>query len=107
MSTAPVHFDQRCIDVVRDSATQLGYSHEDIVSGAGHDSCNISPIAPTAMIFIPCIKGISHNELEDITPQWSQAGANVLLHSLLRLAGADGCSSVVTAQASSADRIGQ
>ncbi|MDF0606679.1 Zn-dependent hydrolase [Neisseriaceae bacterium TC5R-5] len=86
MSLAPIHFNQHCVEVVRSSAEQLGYSQQDIVSGAGHDSCNISKVAPTAMIFIPCIKGISHNELEDITPEWSEAGANVLLHSLLKLA---------------------
>lgn len=86
MSLAPIHFDKGCIEVIGRSAQQLGYSQQEMVSGAGHDSCNINKIAPTAMIFIPCIKGISHNELEDITPEWSEAGANVLLQSLLALA---------------------
>lgn len=54
-----------------------------MVSGAGHDACYVNRVAPTAMIFIPCEKGISHNEAENITPQWAERGANVLLNTLL------------------------
>ena len=57
-----------------------------MISGAGHDACHLSTIAPTSMIFIPCIKGLSHNESEAITTEWCQAGANVLLDTLLILA---------------------
>ncbi|MBP6863178.1 MAG: Zn-dependent hydrolase [Neisseriaceae bacterium] len=86
LSFTPLAFDPRCIQVVRETTQALGYAHEDMVSGAGHDSCHLSHIAPTAMIFIPCINGLSHNEAEDITPEWSAAGADVLAHSMLRLA---------------------
>ncbi|CAI0860371.1 Zn-dependent hydrolase [Serratia grimesii] len=79
----PIRFDQGCIDSVRQAAQTLGYSHRDMVSGAGHDACYLSRVAPTAMIFIPCVEGISHNELENISSEWSTAGANVLLNALL------------------------
>ncbi len=86
LSFTPLAFHPHCIDVVREVAQTLGYAHEDMVSGAGHDSCHLSHIAPTAMIFIPCINGLSHNEAEDITPEWSAAGADVLAHSMVCLA---------------------
>lgn len=79
----PIRFDQGCIDSVRQAALALGYSHRDMVSGAGHDACYLSRVAPTAMIFIPCVEGISHNELENISPAWATAGGNVLLNALL------------------------
>ncbi|SMB36245.1 Amidase, hydantoinase/carbamoylase family [Serratia proteamaculans] len=79
----PIRFDQGCIDSVRQAALALGYSHRDMFSGAGHDACYLSRVAPTAMIFIPCVEGISHNELENISPAWATAGANVLLNALL------------------------
>jgi len=79
----PIRFDQGCIDSVRQAAQALGYSHRNMVSGAGHDACYLSRVAPTAMIFIPCVDGISHDELEDISPAWATAGANVLLNVLL------------------------
>lgn len=79
----PIRFDQHCIDSVRHAAQALGYSHREMVSGAGHDACYLSRVAPTAMIFIPCVGGISHNELENISPAWATAGANVLLNALL------------------------
>ena len=58
-------------------------SHRDIVSGAGHDACYLAQVAPTSMVFVPCVDGISHNEIEDATPAWIEAGANVLLHAML------------------------
>ena len=82
----PVPFDKGCVDAVRRAAERLGYSHRDIVSGAGHDACYIARIAPTAMIFCPCEKGISHNEEERITPDWAKAGTDVLLHAMLETA---------------------
>ena len=85
LSFAPIYFSSVCINAVRNSVRALNFAHQDIVSGAGHDACKLHTIAPTAMIFIPCIGGISHNELEDITQEWSAAGAQVLLHSLLAL----------------------
>ena len=61
-------------------------SHRDIVSGAGHDACYIARVAPTSMIFCPCVDGISHNEEEDISPEWAAAGANVLFHAVVETA---------------------
>ncbi|MCV2503055.1 MAG: hydantoinase/carbamoylase family amidase, partial [Neisseriaceae bacterium] len=86
LSISPLNFDQRCISVVREVTRNLGYSHEDMISGAGHDSCYLNYVAPASMIFIPCVNGLSHNELEDITFEWSEAGAQVLAHSIVKLA---------------------
>ena len=79
----PVEFDDECVRAVREAAESLGYAHRDIVSGAGHDACYISRIAPTAMIFIPCRGGISHNEEESAEPDDLAAGCNVLLRAIL------------------------
>jgi N-carbamoyl-L-amino-acid hydrolase len=84
---APVPFSPACIDSVRRAAETLGLAHTDIVSGAGHDACYLSRVAPTGMIFIPCIDGLSHNEAEAITPEWAEAGANVLLHAIMTSCG--------------------
>ena len=73
--------------LTREAAERCGYSSRDIVSGGGHDACNIARIASAAMVFCPCIDGISHNEAENIRPEWATAGANVLLHALLARAG--------------------
>ena len=78
-----VHFDESCVAMVRAGAQALGYSTRDIVSGAGHDACYLSQVTPTAMIFVPCIGGISHNEIEDAKPEWIEAGGNVLLQAML------------------------
>lgn len=77
--TAPVVFDKDCVDAVRRAAGEAGYAHRDIVSGAGHDACFVSRVAPTAMIFVPCKDGVSHNEIESATPEDLTAGCNVLL----------------------------
>ncbi|KVM80863.1 Zn-dependent hydrolase [Burkholderia ubonensis] len=79
----PVAFDVDCVTAVRAAADRFGYSHRDIVSGAGHDACYLAQVAPTSMVFVPCVDGISHNEIEDATPEWIEAGANVLLHAML------------------------
>jgi N-carbamoyl-L-amino-acid hydrolase len=81
-------FDPRCVDEVRAAANAFGYPHREIVSGAGHDAIYVARVAPTAMIFIPCKDGISHNELESARPEHVEAGANVLLHAMLARAGA-------------------
>lgn len=78
-----VHFDESCVAMVRQGAQALGYVTRDIVSGAGHDACYMSTVTPTAMIFVPCIGGISHNEIEDAKPEWIEAGGNVLLQAML------------------------
>lgn len=80
---APIAFDADCISKVAVAAETLGYTQRPIISGAGHDACYLSRVAPTAMIFVPCVEGLSHNEAEHIHPEWSEAGANVLLSAML------------------------
>jgi len=82
----PVEFDAGCVSSVRRAAERLGYSHMDIVSGAGHDACWINAVAPTSMIMCPCVDGLSHNEDEDISIEWATAGTDVLLHAVLETA---------------------
>ncbi len=82
----PPAFDERLVSIVRQSAERLGYSHMDIVSGAGHDACWINRVAPTVMIMCPCEDGLSHNEAEAISPDWAAAGTDVMLHSVLEVA---------------------
>ena len=82
----PVPFDPACVAAVRRGAQAYGYSHRDIVSGAGHDACYVARVAPTAMIFTPCVGGISHNEAEAISPAWAGAGTQVLMHAVLEKA---------------------
>ena len=84
----PVEFDAECVAAVRAGAERSRYSHMDAVSGAGHDAVYVSRVAPTAMIFIPCENGISHNEIENVTASDVEAGANVLLYAMLERAGA-------------------
>ncbi len=79
----PVPFNKACVDSVREAASLAGYSHRDIVSGAGHDACYISRVAPTAMVFVPCENGISHNEAENADPADLEAGCNVLIQAVL------------------------
>jgi N-carbamoyl-L-amino-acid hydrolase len=57
-----------------------------ILSGAGHDAMHLAKICPTGMIFVPCEKGISHNETENATPSDLAAGARVLAATLVELA---------------------
>ncbi len=82
----PVKFDEGCVAAVRDAAERLGYSHTDIISGAGHDACWINRVAPTAMVMCPCVDGLSHNEAEEISKDWAAAGADVLLHAVVETA---------------------
>jgi N-carbamoyl-L-amino-acid hydrolase len=86
-SKDPVQFSPEIVEALRASAIELGLPHRDMISGAGHDACAVASKAPTAMIFIPCKDGISHNEEESATPEDCAAGANVLLRSVLTLAG--------------------
>lgn len=83
----PVAFADSCITAVQEAVEACGVSARAIASGAGHDSVHLSRVTPTGMIFIPCRDGLSHNELEEITPQQAEMGANVLLHALLGAAG--------------------
>ncbi|MCH7555466.1 MAG: Zn-dependent hydrolase [Proteobacteria bacterium] len=87
---APVRFEESCVNAVRQGAAACDYSMREIVSGAGHDACYMASVAPSAMIFIPCVDGISHNEVEDAKPEWVTAGCDVLLHAVLERAGEAG-----------------
>lgn len=79
----PCRFDAECVAAVRAAALASGYPAIEIVSGAGHDAVYVARVAPTAMIFVPCREGISHNELEDAKPEHLAAGCNVLLQAML------------------------
>ena len=83
---AAIDFDEGCINAVRTAAATLGYDAREMVSGAGHDSVNVSRVAPTSMIFIPCEGGLSHNEAENASREDVEAGCNVLLHAMLEMA---------------------
>jgi N-carbamoyl-L-amino-acid hydrolase len=82
-----VSFDPECVAAVRGATAALGLDSLEMVSGAGHDSCNVSAVVPTAMVFVPCAGGLSHNEAESALPGDLEAGANVLLHAMLSMAG--------------------
>ncbi len=80
-------FDAACVALVRQGAEAFGHVHEPIVSGAGHDAILLARRCPSAMVFIPCVDGLSHNEAEHALPDDVSAGANVLLHAVLARAG--------------------
>jgi N-carbamoyl-L-amino-acid hydrolase len=80
----PLAFDAGLVELVRRSTGELGYPSLDIVSGAGHDACYLARVAPTAMIFVPCEGGVSHNEIENARQEDLTAGANVLLRCVAR-----------------------
>ncbi|OJX15036.1 MAG: Zn-dependent hydrolase [Devosia sp. 67-54] len=82
----PVTFDPTLVARVRAAAEKLGYSHMDIISGAGHDACWTNKVAPSTMIMCPCVDGLSHNEAEDISKDWAAAGADVLFHAVVETA---------------------
>ncbi|MBV4478981.1 Zn-dependent hydrolase [Pseudomonas khavaziana] len=80
-------FDAECVACVQASVDALGYSQQSIVSGAGHDAIHLARYCPTAMIFIPCVGGLSHNEAEDVLPEDVRQGTDVLLNAVLKRAG--------------------
>ncbi|HCL67120.1 MAG TPA: Zn-dependent hydrolase [Rhizobium sp.] len=82
----PVTFDPKLVETVRSAAKRLGYSHMNLISGAGHDACWAAKVAPATMIMCPCVGGLSHNEAEDISKDWATAGADVLLQAVLETA---------------------
>ncbi|MCL9656714.1 Zn-dependent hydrolase [Pseudomonas protegens] len=80
-------FDAECVAAVQQAVDGLGYPHQSIVSGAGHDAILLARYCPTAMVFIPCVGGLSHNEAEDVLPEDVCQGADVLLNAVLARAG--------------------
>ncbi|THV15487.1 Zn-dependent hydrolase [Rhizobium rhizophilum] len=82
----PVTFDPKLVASVRKAAEDLGYSHMNVISGAGHDACWAAKVAPSTMIMCPCVGGLSHNEAEEISKEWATAGADVLLRAVLETA---------------------
>jgi N-carbamoyl-L-amino-acid hydrolase len=85
---APTPFAVECVAAVRKAAEAQGYPHMDIISGAGHDAVYMARVAPTAMVFVPCVGGISHNEIEDAKPEDLTMGCTVLLNAILEHANA-------------------
>jgi N-carbamoyl-L-amino-acid hydrolase len=81
----PTVFDETCVDALERGAVQQGYSYKRMASGALHDASNIARVVPTAMIFVPCRNGISHNVQEYASAGDLAAGANVLLRAMLEL----------------------
>jgi len=79
-------FDPTCVNNIRAAVTEAGYSHCDIISGAGHDAVYVNGVCPTGMIFVPCKGGVSHHPSESITAEQAFKGADVLLRTMLRLA---------------------
>ena len=84
----PSEFAPELVERVRAAAERLGFSHRDIVSGAAHDAVYLARVAPTAMVFVPCEGGISHNEIENARPEDLAAGCSVMLEAVLGTAGA-------------------
>ena len=83
----PCAFEADLVAGIEQDAAELGHSVMRLASGAGHDAVYVARTCPTAMIFVPCEGGISHNEIESATPQDLAAGCDVLLRSVLRAAG--------------------
>jgi len=81
----PVEFNADIISHIQETTEQLGLTFQKITSGAGHDAQMMSRICPTAMIFVPSKKGISHNPNEFTKPEDLEAGANVLLNTILNI----------------------
>ena len=83
----PTVFADPIVGAVEQAAQSLGLPAQRIISGAGHDAKYLADICPTGMIFIPCKDGISHNETEDVLQEHAAAGADVLLNTVIELAG--------------------
>ena len=84
----PVVFDPSMVERIERTARELGHSVRRMPSGAGHDAQILARVCPTSMIFVPSVGGVSHNVTEHTHPEHIEAGANVLLRTLLELADA-------------------
>ena len=85
----PVVFDERVVSLVESIAVSQGHRVSRLPSGAGHDAQMLARVCPTAMVFVPSAKGISHNPAEFTSPEELEAGANVLLHTMITLANTE------------------
>jgi N-carbamoyl-L-amino-acid hydrolase len=83
----PQPFTPTLVSAIREAAQAQGMTWMNVISGAGHDAVYLARVCPTAMIFVPCLDGISHNEIEDAQPDHLEAGCNVLLQAMLQSAG--------------------
>ena len=83
---ASTKFDRKIMDVISDAAKRLDYDHIIMPSGAGHDAMHMSNICRTGMIFIPCLRGVSHNEAESATPRDLASGTRVLADTIVQCA---------------------
>jgi N-carbamoyl-L-amino-acid hydrolase len=81
----PAPTDTRIRKIIAESARELGLSSKAMPSGAGHDAQDMARLAPVGMIFVPSVGGISHSPREFSRPEDIANGANVLLHTLLKL----------------------
>src|ERR1700736_3848123 len=84
----PTPFHPDLVAAVREAAEAQGYPHQEIIRGAGHRAVYMARAAPSAVIFVPCVGGISHNEVEDAKPEDLTAGCNILLNAVLGRANA-------------------
>jgi len=85
LDSETINFTPELVDLVEQAATNCGMTSKRMISGAGHDACQLSAVMPTTMIFIPCDKGISHAENEAITQEWAADGAQVLVEAVLTI----------------------
>jgi len=83
----PQPFTPALVSAIREAAQAQDMTWMNVISGAGHDAVYLARVCPTAMIFVPCLDGISHNEIEDAQPGHLEAGCNVLLQAMLQSAG--------------------
>ncbi|MCG8605673.1 Zn-dependent hydrolase [bacterium] len=85
VAAIPAPTDERMRKIIADAAEGLGLSHQVMPSGAGHDAQDMAKIAPTGMVFVPSVGGISHSPKEFTQPQDMANGANVLLQTILKI----------------------
>jgi len=85
LDSETINFTPELVDLVEQAAARSGKASKRMISGAGHDACQLSAVMPTTMIFIPCDKGISHAENEAITKEWAADGAQVLAETVLAI----------------------
>lgn len=86
MRVPPVTFDERCLSTLAGIAERSGAGFERMISGAMHDASVMARVVPSALVFVPCRGGISHNEAEWAEPEHLAAGCQLLCDALIELA---------------------